>query len=671
MKYLKLSVILALSYIIGACNFLNVDDYFEENFKYDSIFATVHNIERYLWTVAATFPDECNFFIGGAPNSFATDEAFSGHPNDYPALNYTRGLVTPTNAAGTSIWASMYGIIRRANTIISNIDKPHDMTALDRRDLLGYAYFMRAYAYYKLFMQYGPLVILYDDVLDTNADVDYYDRARETFDDTVDYICQQFELAASMMPNVVSVSFFGRPTRDAALGLAARLRLIQASPLWNGGEAARRTYGAWRRSTDNVHYVSQTYDENKWAVAAFAAKRVIETGMYSLHTVPKFPDTPDLPANVSAADFPFGAGNIDPFMSYSDMFTGEAMMTRNPEYIWARQSASLLSFTRHSFPVTRMNGWGTISIPQKVVDAYLMADGRPIGNSSTEYPYLTTGFIGGSNKTFSGYTLDANAHNMYNNREMRFYASIGFSRAIWNCNSFSETSFQNTRFEYYSNPSGLGSTTDAGKSSSPTYVNNVNVTGYSLKKYVHPDDAWGSAFDGLDALGARRIAKAYPIIRYAEILLSYVEALNNITSPQTVVDAQGDSHTFTRDVAEMALYFNMVRVRAGLPGLTAAELASRETMQALIERERLVEFLCENLRYFDVRRWGIYEQTENEPIMGMDVDAPRNGGYYTIVPVNHVHARTRVVDRRMILFPLELVEVRKSPSMDQNPGWQD
>lgn len=32
-------------------------------------------------------------------------------------------------------------------------------------------------------------------------------------------------------------------------------------------------------------YVSQTYDEQRWAVAAHAAKRVIDMDMYELHTV--------------------------------------------------------------------------------------------------------------------------------------------------------------------------------------------------------------------------------------------------------------------------------------------------------------------------------------------------------------------------------------------------
>jgi hypothetical protein len=181
---------------------------------------------------------------------------------------------------------------------------------------------------------------------------------------------------------------------------------------------------------------------------------------------------------------------------------------------------------------------------------------------------------------------------------------------------------------------------------------------------VHPEDSWGAPGQGTGYENSRRLEKAYPIIRYAEILLAYVEALNNLTSTHTVGEYQ-----LSRDIEEMRFYFNMIRYRAGLPGLTDAELASKEEMQSIIERERMVELLHENARFWDVRRWGKYEITEREPIQGMDMDAD-GLAFYNVVPVNQTVARNRVVDKKLILVPIELNEIRKSPSMDQNPGYQ-
>ena len=653
----KHTIITAFVAIISmsSCSYLDVADNFEESFKYDSIFVNKSNLERYVWNIASMFPDEGYKF--DKLGSFASDEAFSIMISDYSSLDFVQGNITPTNLRSFNIWSSMYIIVRKVNTVLYNIDKALDLTGREKDEIKGYLYFMRAYAYYRLITYYGPIVILGDDVLETNETVDYYDRQRATFDESVDYVCNELERSAELMPDAVTPSYFGRPSAGSALGLSARLRLIQASPLWNGGLAARRTYGTWKRSTDKVNYVSQTYDEGKWAVAAAVCKQIIDMDIFALHTVKKMPDTKPLPDNVSMNSFPMGAGDIDPFRSYSEMFTGESPFARNPEYLWAQRSSGLENYSRHAFPYETYNGFGTVSVPQKVIDAYRMVDGHTIENSSDEYPYLTDGIWNGTDLNFSGYILKSNVHKMYVNREMRFYASIGFSGALWPMLSSSNLSKRNIQFWYNLNG-------NAGKNSTRNLPYNVNTTGYSLKKFVHPEDSWGATGQGTGYENSRRLEKAYPIIRYAEILLAYVEALNNLTSTHTIKDYQ-----LTRDINEMRYYFNMVRFRAGLPGLTDSELASKETMQDLIERERMVELLHENARFWDVRRWGKYEITEREPIQGMDMDAD-GLAYYSIVPVNQTVARNRVVDKKLILAPIELNEIRKSPSMDQNPGYQ-
>ena len=523
---------------MSSCNYLDVADNFEEAFKYDSIFVNKMNLERYTWNIASHFPDEGYKF--DKLGSFASDEAFSIMISDYTSLDYVQGNITPTNLRSFNIWNSMYIVVRKVNTVLSNIDKTVDLTGTEKDELMGYLYFMRAYAYYRLIMYYGPIVILDDNVLETNETEDYYDRQRATFDESIDYVCGELERAAELIPEVVTPSFFGRPSAGSALGLSARLRLIQASPLWNGGSSARRTYGTWKRSTDGVNYVSQTYDESKWAVAAAVSKRIIDTDLYALHTVRKMPDTAPLPNNVPQHSFPLGAGDIDPFRSYSDMFTGESPFARNPEYLWAQRSSGLVNYSRHAFPYELFNGYATVSVPQKVIDAYLMADGRSIEDSSDEYPYQTDGmWNNGTNLVFSGYTLRGDVHKMYVNREPRFYASIGFSGAHWPMLSTSNLSKRNVQFWYNLNG-------NACKISTRNLPYNVNTTGYSLKKFVHPEDSWGAPGQGEGYENSRRLEKAYPIIRYAEILLAYVEALNNLTSSYTF-----DGIVFSRDFEEL------------------------------------------------------------------------------------------------------------------------
>lgn len=664
MNKLKTYIVLILPVmfmlLFPSCNFLDTDDYyFNETLQVDSIFSNKRNLEKYVWGTAAFFPDEGRIFGNNyTPGPFATDEGFTLFgTGEFHGMAFVLDEVKANNLYGMDIWGGGYQIIRKANTILTRMDEAADMTASDKRDMLGYVYFMRAYAYYQLLMQYGPVVLLGDKILENNETPEYYNTYRSTYEECVEYICQELEKAAQFLPVEVALNFFGRPTKGAAYGLIARLRLQAASPLFNGQSAARIYFGNWTRTIDGKHYINQTYNEKKWAEAAFAAKRVMDMNIYALHTMERQSDTPPLPENVPSDPFPNGAGNIDPFRSYSYMFNGETLGSQNKEFVWGRMSPYVLAYTQHSFPVANMGGWNGMGVTQKIVDAHYMADGRDISNPSTEYPYSEDGFLGGGDRTFSGYILKGSVHKMYVNREMRFYANIGFSECFWTASTTSETARKNIVVTYYRDG-------NSGKESHQGNVNNYPITGYVLRKYIHPDDAWAGT-------AAARIDKPFPIIRYAEILLSYAEALNNLTTNHSITDTiSGEQYTFTRDVEEIRSAFNQVRFRAGLPGITEAELASPETVQKLIERERMIEFLFENRRYFDVRRWGIYEETENEPIQGMDTDAYKDA-FYNRVHLNHSKARNRIINKKLIFMPIHLDEIRKVPNLDQNPGWEN
>ena len=657
LKHLIIVAFIALYCSMSSCNYLNVDDYFMDTLGYDSIFQNKLNLQQYLWGTAAFFYDEGAIWGSTyTPGVVGSDEAFTMWDHDeYPGTQFVLGNINPDNLMSMNVWPQMYKIIRKTNLIFQRIDECKDLTTLEEREILGYAHFMRAYAYYHILMNFGPVVLIGDETLETNEKPEYYNRERATYDESVDYICDELELAAKYIPLTVSMGQFGRPTRGAAYGLIARLRLQQASPLFNGGAAAKTHFASWKRTVDGVDYVSQQYDEKKWAVAAAAAKRVIDMGVYELYTVKRDSTTMPLPKNVPSGDFPNGAGNIDPFKSYSDMFTGEALSQKNTEFVWGRISSNVRNYTRHAFPIDNLGGWNGMAIPQKIVDAYYMVDGRDINDSSEEYPYSEIGFSS-EKQSFSGYQLNNGVYNMYMNREMRFYASIGFSECFWPCLSTSESGRRNQTITYFKGG-------NSGKDRTNSDIRNYPITGYVIKKFIHKDDAWA----GNDA---ETLEKPFPIIRYAEILLSYVEALNNLTGGHTITDAEGNSQTFTRDVTEMAKYFNMIRYRAGLPGLTSAELSSPDQMFDLIVRERMIEFLHENRRFYDVRRWGIYEEVDKEPIVGMDTES-RKDGYYERTVVNHPIARNRKVERKMIWLPISRQEIRKVPKMDQNPGWDN
>ena len=62
----------------------------------------------------------------------------------------------------------------------------------------------------------------------------------------------------------------------------------------------------------------------------------------------------------------------------------------------------------------------------------------------------------------------------------------------------------------------------------------------------------------------------------------------------------------------------------------------------------------ENRRFYDVRRWGIYEETEQEPIRGMNPDGATKETYYQRVIPSSSSFLTRVVDKRLSLIHISL-----------------
>jgi hypothetical protein len=142
--------------------------------------------------------------------------------------------------------------------------------------------------------------------------------------------------------------------------------------------------------------------------------------------------------------------------------------------------------------------------------------------------------------------------------------------------------------------------------------------------------------------------RCFPLIRYAEILLDYAEALNETDGPvQAVYDA-----------------VEAIRKRAGLSPYQLTTGLSKDQMRTAIRDERRIELAFEEQRFWDVRRWKIAEQTDSKPMHGTQIT--KSGSSYTY---ETVVVRPHVFRTAMYLWPLPQVEISKSPELLQNPGW--
>ena len=142
-------------------------------------------------------------------------------------------------------------------------------------------------------------------------------------------------------------------------------------------------------------------------------------------------------------------------------------------------------------------------------------------------------------------------------------------------------------------------------------------------------------------------------MRYAEVLLNYAEAMNEIYGP----DAKG-TYTYTAREA-----VNLVRARAAMPAFPAG--MTKEAFRTKYRNERRIELAFEEQRFFDVRRWKIAEITENKPIRGVKIMLDNNVPTY-----NYFDVETRVFNApQMYLYPIPQAEVLKTPGLTQNTGW--
>ena len=634
--------------LFSCSNYLDVDDYFKQTTQLDSIFKRKEQVRQYINGAASYLPNEGNMWtVPSVPFQGASDENFTSFSDArHASIKFLLDEITPFYEEMFFNYPRYYTGIRKASIVLNRINEVEDISDLDRRDFMGRCYFLRGYYYFQLLLQYGPVPITPDEAFEVDASVESMSLERATYDECVEYICQNLEKATEYLYSTRPSDEILIPTRGAALATLSRVLLYAASPWFNGGSGGY--YSDWVRKSDGAHFISQTKDNQKWGKAAIAAKRVMNTELYQLYTSKRKSDTGQLSeaalkAYAARPISQFDPLEIDPFRSYAEVFNGDIPAEVNEEIIYSCRPTQAGKDTPAGIAMPAlMGGMNGLNLTQDVVDAFYMADGSSYSLPEKHWEAI------GADKKFSGYTLKGNAAKMYDNREMRFYVSIGFNHCLWPGTSYtgSDNTLRNVEVQYY---------VDGNAGPPANFAVDYNHSGYTCKKYVHVED---------NLKGSLK-PKSFPVYRYAEILLTYAEALNELDGTYT----EGDITVNGRDEDEILDAFNQIRYRAGLPGLTS--LPSREDMRELIKHERRLEFVCEGgLRYHDIRRWGDAQYAYGRPVQGMNIKAKKSEreAFHTITTLNDDKAR-RYFDYKNYFWPIPKSSMNKNRKLVQNPGW--
>lgn len=523
-------------------------------------------------------------------DEMCTDNAHSHKPWEGPYELIQQNGISPEYNQGYS-----YTTIRMVNNFIQQVETCEMDKELKER-MKAEARFFRAFSYLDLTTKFGkvPLVT-------TVMEYDAPHVKRDDVETVRKYILDELDEIANILPDSYAGGENyekGRITRAGTLALRARAALYFGN----------------------------------YAEAESSAKKVISEGHHSLFRVTSLNAAQQQEADEMDQYIDFEAKGIDKdaflkgLFSYETLWHKENANPDNPEYLVTRgymADDNNYDWTRYTYirASQMISGYSSFEPMQGLIDAYWDIDGQtirpaiPMATRKANFAEITA-IVEGMDQTAYLQTVptlnlkDYAYMQEFRNRDSRLYASMLFPFKGWH-----ETDFGT--FYYRWNPAWAGS------------VGNESWTGYSYRKLVslQPYADWASEED-------------YPVIRYAEVLLTFAEARIQTTG-------------WDSEVQEA---LNDLRDRCGMPQVPAT-ISSKDEALAFVRNERRIELAAEGHRYDDIRRYG---NDYCRQAMNGSVYAP-NG--YEVVNMTW--------DDRLMLMPIPQSAMDLNPLLkdDQNSGY--
>ncbi len=235
----------------------------------------------------------------------------------------------------------------------------------------------------------------------------------------------------------------------------------------------------------------------------------------------------------------FGDNIIDP--NYESIFnTTNETSAENIFSVQYYEGLAGNALTQHALPANK-GGWHIVNPLESLASQYDFTDGTPFSYDDPRF----------------------NSHNMAENRDPRFAATFLYDGCVFGGNV------------YDCHPDHDNSVDQL------TYSKQATRTGYGLRKFFDPNFAG----DLLTGYGGN-----LPIIRYAEVLLSYLEA-----------ELEGGK-PITQELLDMTI--NKIRGRESVQMPPVTETNS-DALRPILRKERRIELALEGIRYWDLLRWGI------------------------------------------------------------------
>ena len=256
----------------------------------------------------------------------------------------------------------------------------------------------------------------------------------------------------------------------------------------------------------------------------------------------------------------FGDNIIDP--NYASIFnTTNETSAENIFSVQYYEGLAGNALTQHALPANK-GGWHIVNPLESLASQYDFIDGTPFSYDDPRF----------------------NSHNMAENRDPRFAATLLYDGCVFGGNV------------YDCHPDHSSSVDQL------TYSKQATRTGYGLRKFFDENFSGdlGSGYGG-----------NLPIIRYAEVLLSYLEAELEAGKP------------ITQELLNMTINKTRGRESVQMPAITET---SPDLLRPMLRKERRIELALEGIRYWDLLRWGILGETMQGDFWGASFPDATNTG---------------------------------------------
>lgn len=622
LKYLL--PLLCMGFALTACDsFLDRQE--DETMTFDKIWQQQATTKQYFFNVMGYLPNDAEIFYYKPYCGASCEGTCTWNWSNYTLINNGSWNASSMPHSNFELY---YQAIRDCNIFLQNVMSCSDPQVLQSDLTLWYncARWARAYYYFLLMRDFGPVFLVGDELMDFSATAAALQRPRNTWDECVNYVVSEMEYCASRLPDSHNDTYMGCPTSGAALAVISRLKLYSARDLFNGNSTYRSV-----RNPDGTPLFPQEKDPQKWVEAAQAAYAVIETGAYKLYR-----------------DMDVDNGE-NPYANY----LGITHENWNDEIIYSgggyrnRYTLGVHTSPNMGKGGTNYGGWGPT---QQQVDAYAMANGRypitgyekdgtPIIDPESEYSadeFQKESFVNPFIQYLNlGAKADGSWCRMYKDREPRFYVSVYYADSPWIASK------------------GVYGTVSFCQNANGHLSHDYPKSGYMVNRYFdHTQNSttgsWGTV--------------TFPSIRLGEIYLNYIEAVlecerNNVSGEHV-------------DHAEAMRLWAELRDRSGMEPIE--EIYSGASIDELIElvrKERQVELAFEDHHYFDTRTWKIATKTDNGPMYGMNTSAVSSGDKTVDEFWQRTVFETRVFKENHYLFPFPQRELDRNKMLTQNYGW--